>query len=206
MPGFTLAVLNISNVFKSHFLSVGMALLVLVIAFQFCIRTRPGRRWFDRFKLAAPVLGKVSKKVALSRFTRTFGTLLGSGVPVLQALTIVKETAGNVVVGDMISQIHDSVKEGGTLSEPLKASRIFPAMIGGMVDVGEQTGALPDMLLKIADTCDEEVDNAVTAMTSLLEPAMIIFLAVVVGSIVVAMFLPLIYIMNDPGLMGGGGE
>ena len=206
MPAFTLAVLNISNVFKSHFLSVGLALLALVIAFQFCIRTRLGRRWFDRFKLAAPVLGKVSKKVALSRFTRTFGTLLGSGVPVLQALTIVKETAGNVVVGDMISQIHDSVKEGGTLAEPLKASRIFPAMIGGMVDVGEQTGALPDMLLKIADTCDEQVDNAVTAMTSLLEPAMIIFLAVVVGSIVVAMFLPLISIIQDPNIGGGGGE
>jgi len=205
MPAFTLAVLKISDVFKSHFLVVGMVLLALVVAFQFCIRTRPGRRWFDNFKLAAPVLGKVSRKVALSRFARTFGTLLGSGVPVLQALTIVKETAGNVVVGDMISKIHDSVKEGGTLADPLKASRIFPAMIGGMVDVGEQTGALPGMLLKIADTCDEEVDNAVTAMTSLLEPVMIIFLAVVVGSIVIAMFLPLIVIINNPDFGGGGG-
>jgi type IV pilus assembly protein PilC len=129
-----------------------------------------------------------------------------SGVPVLQALTIVKETAGNVVVGDMISKIHDNVKEGGTLAEPLKASRIFPAMIGGMMDVGEQTGALPDMLLKIADTCDEEVDNAITAMTSLLEPVMIILLAVIVGSIVIAMFLPLIDIMNDPAFGGGNGN
>ncbi len=205
MPAFTLAVLKISDVFKSHFLVAGMVLLALFAAFQFCIRTRSGRSVFDRFKLAAPVLGKVSRKVALSRFARTLGTLLASGVPVLQALTIVKETAGNVVIGDMISRIHDNVKEGGTLAEPLKASRIFPAMIGGMVDVGEQTGALPDMLLKIADTCDEEVDNAVTAMTSLLEPVMIIFLAVVVGSIVIAMFLPLISIMNDPNLGGGGG-
>jgi type IV pilus assembly protein PilC len=205
MPAFTLAVLKISDVFKSHFLVVGMVLLVLFVAFQYCIRTRSGRRWFDRFKLVVPVLGKISRKVALSRFARTFGTLLGSGVPVLQALAIVKETAGNVVVGDVISKIHDSVKEGGTLAEPLKASRIFPAMIGGMVDVGEQTGALPDMLLKIADACDEEVDNAVTAMTSLLEPVMIIFLAIVVGSIVIAMFLPLIYIINGPGI-GGGGE
>jgi type IV pilus assembly protein PilC len=206
MPAFTLAVLKISDVFKSHFLMVGMVLLVLFAAFQYCIRTGPGRRWFDKFKLVAPVLGKVTRKVALSRFARTFGTLLGSGVPVLQALTIVKETAGNVIVSDMISKIHDSVKEGGTLAEPLKASRIFPAMIGGMVDVGEQTGALPDMLLKIADTCDEEVDNAVTAMTSLLEPVMIIFLAVVVGSIVIAMFLPLIVIINDPGFGGGAGN
>ena len=140
-----------------------------------------------------------------SRFAWTLGTLLGSGVPILQALTIGKETAGNVVVGDMISRIHENVKEGGTLTEPLKASRIFPAMIGGMVDVGEQTGALPDMLLKIADTSDEEVDNSVTAMTSLLEPVMIVFLAVVVGSIVIAMFWPLIIIMEDPGLGGGGG-
>jgi len=202
MPAFTLAVLKISDVFKSHFVVAGMALLALFAAFQFCIRTRSGRRGFDHFKLAAPVLGKVARKVSLSRFTRTLGTLLASGVPVLQALTIVKETAGNVVVGDMISRIHDNVKEGGTLAEPLKASRIFPAMIGGMVDVGEQTGALPDMLLKIADTCDEEVDNAVTAMTSLLEPVMIVFLAVIVGSIVVAMFLPLIIIMQDPGLAG----
>ena len=206
MPAFTLAVLKVSDVFKSHFLVVGMVLLVLFVAFQYCIRTRPGRRWFDKYKLGVPAVGKVSRKVALSRFTRTLGTLLGSGVPVLQALTIVKETAGNVIVGDMISKIHDSVKEGGTLAEPLKASRIFPAMIGGMVDVGEQTGALPDMLLKIADNCDEDVDNAVTAMTSLLEPVMIIFLAVVVGSIVIAMFLPLIVIINDPGFGGGSGN
>jgi len=206
MPAFTLAILKVSDIFKSHFLVVGIVLLVLFVAFQYCIRTKSGRRWFDRFKLGVPVVGKVSRKVALSRFARTLGTLLGSGVPVLQALTIVKETAGNVVVGDMISKIHDSVKEGGTLAEPLKASRIFPAMIGGMVDVGEQTGALPDMLLKIADNCDEDVDNAVTAMTSLLEPVMIIFLAVVVGSIVIAMFLPLIVIMNDPGFGGGNGN
>ena len=206
MPAFTLAVLKISDVFKSHFLAVGMVLAALVIAFQFFIRTRPGRRWFDGFKLVVPVLGKVCRKVALSRFSRTLGTLLTSGVPILQALTIVKETAGNVVVGDMISKIHDSAKEGGTVAEPLKESRIFPAMIGGMVDVGEQTGALPDMLLKIADNCDEEVDNAVTAMTSLLEPVMIVFLAVVVGSIVIAMFLPLIVIIGDNGLGGGDGN
>jgi type IV pilus assembly protein PilC len=206
MPAFTLAVLKISDVFKSHFLVVGMVLLALVVAFQICLRTRPGRQWFDSFRLMVPVLGKVSRKVALSRFARTFGTLLGSGVPVLQSLNIVKETAGNVVVGNMISKIHENVKEGGTLADPLKASRIFPAMIGGMVDVGEQTGALPEMLLKIADTCDEEVDNAVTAMTSLLEPLMIIFLAVVVGSLVIAMFLPLIVIINDPGFGGGNGN
>ncbi|MGD0253429.1 MAG: type II secretion system F family protein, partial [Verrucomicrobiota bacterium] len=205
MPAFTLLVLRISGVFKSHFLAAGMMVLASTVAFQLLIRTRFGRRWFDRFKLSMPVIGKVFRKVALSRFTRTFGTLLGSGVPILQALTIVKETAGNVIVGGVIAKVHDSVKEGGTVAGPLKESRVFPAMVAGMVDVGEQTGALPDMLMRIADTYDEEVDNAVSAVTSLLEPVMIIFLAVVVGSIVIAMFLPLIVIIGDPGIGGGGG-
>ena len=204
MPAFTMLVLNISDVFRSHYLTVGMALLALAVALKILVRTRPGRRLFDRFKLNAPIAGKVFRKVTLSRFARTLGTLLGSGVPILQALTIVRETAGNVIVGDVISKIHDSVKEGGTVTMPLKESRIFPAMVAGMVDVGEQAGALPDMLMRIADTCDEEVDNAVSAMTSLLEPVMIVFLAVVVGSIVIAMFLPII-IAAGGGIGGGVG-
>jgi len=203
MPGFTMAVLNFSELVKDHFVAGGLLLLVAFAAFQFMIHTRAGRRRWDGFKLIMPVVGRVMSKASLARFARTLGTLLGSGVPILQALTIVKETSGNVVVGEMIGRIHDNVKEGGTLAEPFKASRIFPGMIGGMVDVGEQTGALPDMLLKIADTSDEEVDNAVTAMTSLLEPVMIVFLAVVVGSIVIAMFLPLIHLSG--GLAGDGG-
>jgi type IV pilus assembly protein PilC len=202
MPAFTLLVLNISEAFRSHYLTVGMGLLVLVVALKIFVRTRPGRGLFDRCKLSTPVVGKVFRKVALSRFARTLGTLLGSGVPILQALTIVKETAGNVIVGGVISKIHDSVKEGGTITVPLKESRIFPAMVSGMVDVGEQAGALPDMLMRIADTCDEEVDNAVGAMTALLEPVMIVFLAIVVGSIVIAMFLPII--LAAGGGFGGG--
>jgi type IV pilus assembly protein PilC len=206
MPAFTVAVLNISAAFKDHFLVMGATMLVVAIAFRFFISTTFGRHWFDRFKLSAPVCGKVCRKISLAHFSRTLGTLLGSGVPVLQALNIVKETTGNVIVSDMVSKIHDSVKQGGVMAEPMKASRVFPVMVSGMVDVGEQTGALPEMLLKIADTSDEEVDNAVTAMTSMLEPVMIVFLAVIVGSIVIAMFLPLIKIMEDPTLTGGGGE
>jgi type IV pilus assembly protein PilC len=206
MPAFTLAVLHISKTFKDHFLLVAAAVVGLFLGFQWFIHTRTGRRWWDHFKLIMPVVGQVCRKLSLARFTRTLGTLLGSGVPILQALNIVKETAGNVVVSGMISRIHDNVKEGGTLADPFRAAAIFPPMIGGMVDVGEQTGALPDMLMKIADTSDEEVDNSVTAMTSLLEPVMIIFLAVVVGSIVIAMFLPLITIISDPGLTEGGRE
>jgi len=208
MPPFTVLVLKISDGFRSHFPTVGMVVLAVAVALRILVGTRRGRRWFDRCKLFLPVVGTICRKVVLSRFARTFGTLLGSGVPILQALTIVKETAGNLIVGGVISKIHDSVKEGGSIAGPLKESRIFPAMVSGMVDVGEQSGALPDMLMKIADTCDEEVDNAVSAMTSLLEPVMIIFLAIIVGSIVIAMFLPIIYIIEggiDGGRPGGGG-
>jgi type IV pilus assembly protein PilC len=141
--------------------------------------------------------------VAISRFTRTLGTLISSGVPILQALTIVKETAGNVVISNAVSAVHESVKEGETITAPLEASGVFPPMVISMVDVGEQTGALPEMLLKIADNYDDEVDNSVAAMTSLLEPIMIVFLAIVVGSIVIAMFLPLIEMMNTMGSEGG---
>jgi type IV pilus assembly protein PilC len=131
--------------------------------------------------------------------------LVSSGVPILQALTIVKETSGNVIIGNAVSAVHESVKEGETITTPLDASRVFPPMVISMVDVGEQTGALPEMLLKIADTYDEEVDNAVAAMTSLLEPIMIVFLAVVVGSIVIALFMPLISLIDQLGSEGGGG-
>ena len=151
--------------------------------------------------------GPVISKVAISRFTRTLGTLVSSGVPILQALTIVRETAGNVIIANAVAKVHESVKEGETITAPLEASRVFPPMVVSMVDVGEQTGALPEMLLKIADNYDEEVDNAVAAMTSLLEPIMIIFLAVIVGSIVIAMFLPLIaMITNLSGEGDSGGK
>jgi type IV pilus assembly protein PilC len=191
MPGFTLFILKLSEVFKNHFVVVGGGGALLVVALALSLRTKGGRRVFDQVKLSSPVFGPVFRKIAISRFSRTLGTLLGSGVPVLQALAIVRETTGNVIVGGVVATVQDSVKQGETLAVPLKASRVFPAMVAGMVDVGEQTGALPDMLMKIADNYDEEVDTAVGAMTSLLEPLMIVFLAVVVGSIVVAMFLPL---------------
>jgi len=141
----------------------------------------------------------------IARFTRTLGTLVSSGVPILQALTIVKETAGNVIISNAIASVHESVKEGETITSPLEASGVFPPMVVSMVDVGEQTGALPEMLLKISDNYDEEVDNAVASMTSLLEPIMIIFLAVMVGSIVIAMFLPLIAMITSLSGEGGAG-
>jgi type IV pilus assembly protein PilC len=197
LPKFTLFVLGISDGVKNNFLStVGVVIGVIAVLRTF-VSTRVGRRLFDQCKLAAPVFGPVLKKVAISRFTRTLGTLVSSGVPILQALTIVKETAGNVIIGNAVQAVHNSVKEGETITAPLEGANIFPPMVISMVDVGEQTGALPEMLMKIADKFDDEVDNAVAAMTSLLEPIMIVFLAMIVGSIVIAMFLPILGIIES---------
>lgn len=204
LPAFTRLVLGISDMVKDHIVWTMGIVLVFVIIFNLVVRTKFGRFAWDKFKLKMPIVGPVVSKVAISRFTRTLGTLVSSGVPILQALTIVKETAGNVVISNAVNSVHESVKEGETITAPLEASGIFPPMVISMVDVGEQTGALPEMLLKIADNFDDEVDNAVAAMTSLLEPVMIVFLAVIVGSIVIAMFMPLIELMNRVGDSGGG--
>lgn len=210
MPAFTMLVLDISETIKDHFVYTAAGIAVFVVIFLVIInKTKLGRRIWDKFKLKMPILGPVISKIAIGRFTRTLGTLVSSGVPILQALTIVRETAGNVIVANAITGVHESVKEGETITAPLEASGVFPPMVVSMVDVGEQTGALPEMLLRIADNYDEEVDNAVAAMTSLLEPIMIVFLAVIVGSIVIAMFLPLITMIgnlsNDSGSGNGGG-
>ena len=205
LPGFTNLVLGISEVIAGNFLASLGVIVVVFILFKLFIRTKFGRKIFDRVKLHFPVLGPVVSKVAIARFTRTLGTLISSGVPILQALNIVKETSGNVIISDAVSSVHESVKEGETITAPLEASRVFPPMVISMVDVGEQTGALPEMLMKIADNYEDEVDNAVSAMTSLLEPIMIVFLAVIVGSIVIALFLPLISLIDQLGSEGGGG-
>jgi type IV pilus assembly protein PilC len=206
LPAFTRFVLAISDTVKDHFIYTVCGLAVFVVLFMLLKRTKFGRHAWDKFKLKVPIVGPVVSKVAISRFTRTLGTLVSSGVPILQALTIVKETAGNVIISNAVGEVHESVKEGETITAPLEASGVFPPMVISMVDVGEQTGALPEMLLKIADNYDDEVDNAVAAMTSLLEPVMIIFLAVIVGSIVIAMFLPLIELMNKVGNPSGKSE
>ena len=200
LPKFTSFVLGVSDTIKDHFVPHhGRPLWRSSLSSTSSSACKFGRKLWDKFKLIVPVLGPVVSKVAISRFTRTLGTLVSSGVPILQALTIVKETSGNVIIGNAVGAVHESVKEGETITAPLEASGVFPPMVISMVDVGEQTGALPEMLMKIADNYDEEVDNAVAAMTSLLEPIMIVFLAVIVGSIVIAMFLPLIDLMETVG-------
>jgi type IV pilus assembly protein PilC len=206
LPAFTQFVMAISDTVRNHMGMTALVIAVVVVLFLLFIKTKFGRLVWDKFLLKMPVLGPVVSKVAISRFTRTLGTLVSSGVPILQALNIVRETSGNVVIANAVTAVHESVKEGETITAPLEASGVFPPMVISMVDVGEQTGALPEMMMKIADNFDDEVDNAVAAMTSLLEPIMIIFLAVIVGSIVIAMFLPLIDLMNGLGGDGGGGD
>ena len=206
LPGFTVFVLACSDAVRFHILPTLGLVTVGVVLFLLAIKTKLGRYFWDKLKLKMPVMGPVISRVAIARFTRTLGTLVSSGVPILQALMIVKETAGNVIISNAIAGVHESVKEGETITAPLESSGVFPPMVVSMVDVGEQTGALPEMLLKISDNYDEEVDNAVASMTSLLEPIMIVFLAVVVGSIVIAMFLPLIAMITNLSGEGGGGS
>lgn len=172
---------------------------VLVFLFNLWGRTVGGRRIIDNMKLKMPILGDIQRKSAVSRFSRTLGTLVTSGVPILQALNITRDTAGNVVISRAIEKVHEAVKEGETIVTPLQASGVFPNMVISMVDVGEETGQLPEMLLKVADVYDDEVDNAVTALTSILEPIMIVILALIVGSVVFALFLPLIKMISTMG-------
>ncbi len=173
--------------------------IILFFGFKFIVRTPAGRIGVDRLLFKMPLFGPIISKTAISRFSRTLGTLLGSGVAMLQALQIVKETAGNYMVATAVQKIHDAVKDGEGMAEPLSASGIFPQMVVAMVEVGEETGKLPEMLNKVAETYEEEVDNAVGALTSAIEPIMIVFLAVIVGGIVIALFLPMVEILKKLG-------
>jgi len=196
LPPVTRFVIGASDFLKYHGLIVLGVVVAVVALYKFTGRTRGGRFVIDSFKLRMPLFGNLNRKTAISRFARTLGTLVTSGVPILQALNITRETAGNASIARAISQVHDSVKEGESIVQPLEASRVFPPMVISMVDVGEETGKLPEMLLKIADVYDDEVDNAVAAITSMLEPIMIVFLALIVGTIVLALFTPLISIIT----------
>jgi type IV pilus assembly protein PilC len=196
LPAITRFVVGASRAFQDHWLILLGGVIAFPAAYRFIVKTTKGRSAIDRMALRAPLVGDLTRKSAISRFARTLGTLVTSGVPILQALNITKETAGNVVLANAITQVHDAVKEGESIVQPLEASRAFPPMVISMIDVGEETGQLPEMLLKIAEVYDDEVDNAVAALTSMLEPIMIVFLALVVGTIVIALFMPLISIIG----------
>ena len=196
LPAITQFVIGASKTVRTHAPIVVGVIVGIVIAVNIWKNTKSGRYVMDNVKLRLPVFGTLIRRSAIARLTRTLGTLLASGVPVLQALIIVRDTSGNAVIAKAIQHVHDSVKEGESMTAPMEASKVFPPMVISMVEVGEETGSLSDMLIRIADTFDDEVDNAVSGLTSIIEPIMIIFLAVVVGTIVIAMFLPLVTIIQ----------
>src|SRR5437868_2342710 len=196
LPMITTFVITVSRFVQAYWLVIIGFIIAAIAGYKFANRTAKGKATLDRVKLWFPLFGDIIRKTAISRFSRTLGTLVTSGVPILQALNITRQTAGNTVIANAISQVHESVKEGESIVQPLDASGVFPPMVISMIDVGEETGQLPEMLLKIADVYDDEVDSSVAGMTAALEPIMIVFLAVIVGTIVVALFLPLISIIQ----------
>ena len=197
LPAITEFVIQASEFVQHNGLQIGLVVVALVIIKKIVARTEKGAYFFDALSLKMPVTGTLAQRSAVSKFTRTLGTLLSSGVPILQSLTITRDTTGNRVLTKAIQSVHDAVKEGESMTQPLSQCSVFPPMVVSMVEVGEETGALADMLTRIANTYDDEVDNAVAGMTAAIEPALIIVLAVVVGTIVIAMFLPMVKIIGS---------
>ena len=202
LPAPTQILLNISAVMRRYFLIVAAVVTAMIFGFKAYGKTPGGRMKLDGFKLQMPVFGLLLRKVAIAKFTRTLCTLIRSGVPILGALEIVSKTAGNMVVETAVEKVRSSVREGESIAGPLAESGVFPPMVVRMISVGEQTGSMESMLGKIADFYDDQVDNAVAALTSMIEPLIIAFLGVVIGGIVVAMFLPVFKLTE---VMGGGG-
>lgn len=196
LPGITKFIISLSE----GFISYGWLIVLLIVGtstgITYAYRTPGGKRFFHNLLLTIPLLGPVMRKIAVARFTRTLGTLLSSGVPILDALSIVAKASGNVIVEEAVNKTAEKIREGRTMSEPLAETKVFPHMVVQMIGVGEQTGALDTMLNKIADFYEEEVDAAVGALTALLEPIMMVFIGGIVGVILVAMYLP-IFSMAD---------
>ena len=192
LPKLTQLVLGVSEFVQGN-LVVSMVIIGLsFFGFRFLVKTTKGARLWDRVLLSIPVLGDLVLKAAIARFTRTLGTLLSSGVRILEALLITRDTAGNVHIAEAVDVVQAKVKAGEGIGKPLESTGVFPGMVSSMIEVGEETGKLPEMLDRVADTYEEEVDNAVNALTSILEPVMIVLMAVMVGTIVIALFLPLV--------------
>jgi len=191
MPLPTQVVVNISRFTKGNIHYLIGAGILLAFLFHRYRRTAWGRKTTDALSLKLPVFGPLLQKVAVARFSRTLSTMIASGVPILDGLEIVSKTAGNVILEETLMEVRESISEGQTIAEPLSESSVFPAMVVHMISVGEATGALDSMLEKIADFYDEEVDVAVAAMTTLIEPLMLLFLGGTIGGLVIAMYLPI---------------
>jgi len=179
-----------------------LAPIMIMLFVKFARKATPGRAALDTIVLWMPVFGSLVKKSVTARFTRTLGTLISAGVPILEAMLITRDTSGNYVFEKALNKVHDSIREGESFADPLRESKVCDAIVVNMIDVGEETGDLDAMLMKIADNYDEEVDVAVAAMVALIEPMLMVFLGVVVGTIVVAMFLPLVAMIES--LQQGG--
>lgn len=199
LPTMTVIVMEMSDFAKSYFHWILLGLIAIGIIFRQIRKQPKGKEAFDRLALRTPVFGMLIRKVAVARFTRTLGTMLSSGVPILDGLEVVAATAGNMVVEKAIREARLSISEGRPVSEPLAETGVFPSMVTQMIAVGEATGALDTMLGKIADFYDEEVDAAVDALTSLLEPMLILFLGVTIGGLLVAMYLPIFQLADVVG-------
>jgi type IV pilus assembly protein PilC len=197
LPAPTRFVLAISHALADNLLLITGATALLAIAFVMALRTERGRYIFDAVLLKVPIVGPVVRKIAVARFTRTLGTLLNSGVPILDALDIVARTAGNMVVARAIRYTRSKIEEGKDIASPLIETGIFPPMVVQMIGVGEQTGAMDDMLQKIADFYEDEVDVAVGAMTSLLGPLMVVLLGGAVGGMLIAMYMPIFEVAGN---------
>lgn len=195
LPMPTRIVMGISDFLRDYWFFLAAGITGTVIGIQRYYKTKSGRLVIDKFLLSIPVLGTVVRKGAVARFTRTLGTLISSGVPILHGLDITARTAGNKVIENAIIATRESISQGNTIAEPLRASKVFPPMVTQMISVGEQTGALDEMLEKIAEFYDSEVDSAVDALTSIIEPVMIVVMGVLVGGMLIAMYLPMFKIV-----------
>jgi type IV pilus assembly protein PilC len=196
LPVLTQMVLAVSEVVRSHFAIALGAAIAGILVFRWFRRTAGGGRMVDGALLKMPVFGDLVLKSLVARFSRTLGTLLSSGVPILQAITVTRDTTGNARLAEALDAVHDAVKQGESVAAPLQAAEVFPGMVTSLIDVGEHTGQLPEMLNKVADIYDEEVDTAVAGLGSMIEPMLIVFLAAVVGTIVIALFLPIVRIVQ----------
>jgi type IV pilus assembly protein PilC len=201
LPPLTQLVVGISTALTDYWYVTPFVIFGIYYGMKLWLSSTKGKELFDRIIFKLPKIGGFVQIVSVSRFARTFGTLMASGVPILQAINITRDTLDNVVIANSLERVHDRVRDGEPLSIPLEQTGVFPQMVTSMIQVGEETGQLPEMLNRVADIYDEEVDNAVTALTSIIEPVLIVFLAVVVGAIVLAMFLPLIALITK---MTGG--
>jgi type IV pilus assembly protein PilC len=199
LPLPTQIVLELSNIVRAYFLLGLGAIAAMIVGIRMWYRTTSGKLAIDSFMLKTPVFGMLIRKVAVAKFTRTLGTLISSGVAILDGLEITARTAGNKVVEGAVLRTRSSIAEGKTIADPLKASGVFPPMVVQMIAVGEQTGALDAMLGKIADFYDEEVDTAVTNLTALLEPMLMVFLGIVIGGVVIAMYMPIFKLVTVVG-------